>query len=306
MPGKKWFYSIAALCCLSLLLGAASADARPPAPGELRFALTPVYQFDSNLDSGGDAGFGGFLLNLSRDWSISEQSRSTFGVSLDYSYQDWRFNTPGGFDAVAPWGQLNVLNLSLPFTYATDNDWYLGVSPSIGYSGETGANFSDSLQYGGYVTAVKLVNNKLLLGFGIAVYEQIEKTNVFPIIFVDWQISDHWRLSNPAFVSPSGPAGMEISYDFGNSWDIGLATAYRSTRFRLDSGGAFSDGVGEHRYYPVLARIGYQVSEKIDCDLYMGATVGSELRVEDANGKLLFSEDSDPAAVLGFSLVAHF
>lgn len=134
----------------------------------------------------------------------------------------------------------------------------------------------------------------------------IEDTNVFPFVIVNWQIDERWRLSNPVQAGPAGPAGLELSYALYGGWETGLAVAYRSNRHRLDKDGPFPGGVGEHRYIPVVARIGRSLSETLKLDFYLGAEANTEFRVEDRDGNRLFEDDQDPAVLLGVSLLGRF
>ena len=292
----------AALAGAFIFLGS-SVSAQPPS-ASYRYAITPIYRMDSDLDSGGEAGYGGLLMSLGRSWSLDD--RSTLGFGLDFGHQDWRFDNPGSFGGVAPWDQVDRFGLSVPFTYGTGGGWTLGISPTVEYSGESGAQFSDALEYGALLSLVKPIRDDLTLGFGFGVYGRIEETSVFPVLIVNWRITERLRLSNPAAAGPSGPAGLELSYSLGSGWEAGIGGAYRSNRFRLDRDGPFPDGVGEYRRIPVLARVGRRFSDALSLNLYAGVSVNSELRVEDANGRGLYQEDLDPAATFGLSLAGRF
>jgi hypothetical protein len=259
---------------------------------------------DSGLKSGGEAGYGGLLLSLGRSWSFDTRTRLGFG--LDFGYLDWRFDVPAGFGGAAPWGQVTRLGLSIPFTYRSDGGWVLGIAPTVEYSGESGAPFSDSLEFGALLSLVKPIRGDLTLGFGLGVYDRIEETSLFPVLIVDWRITERLRVANPVAAGPSGPAGLELSYALDSGWELGFGGAYRSNRFRLDEGGPVAEGVGEYRSVPLLARIGRRFSDGLSLNLYAGVTVGSELRVEDASGRGLYSEDLDPAAIFGLSLGGRF
>lgn len=292
----------AGLAC-SLVLFSVATFAQPPA-ASYRFAITPIYRMDSDLDSGGEARYGGLLMSLGRSWSLD--ARSTLGFSLNVNQFDWRFDNPMGFGGVAPWDQVNHLGLSVPFTYSTAGGWILGVSPTVEYAGETGAEFSDALEYGALMSMVKPLREGLTLGFGFGLYERIEETSLFPVLIVNWRINERLRLSNPVPAGPSGPAGLELSYGLGSGWELGIGGAYRSNRYRLDQDGPFPNGVGEYRHVPVLARIGRRFSDSLSLNLYAGVSLNAELRVENANGRGLYKEDLDPAGTFGLSLTGRF
>lgn len=288
---------------LALLIPIDGASAQPP-PNGTRFAITPIHRMDSGLDSGGEAGYSGLLLSVGRNWSLG--ASSSLGFGLDLGYQDWRFESPVGFGGVAPWDQLTRLGLSVPFTYATPGGWALSISPTIEYVGESGARFSEALEYGALLSAVKSMGPDLTLGLGFGVYDRIEETSVFPVLIVRWRITERLRLSNPAAAGPSGPAGLELSYALGSGWEVGVGGAYRSNRYRLDEEGPFPNGVGAYRNVPVLMRIGRRFSDALSLNLYAGVSLESELRVEDAKGRGLFKEDLEPAGAFGLSLTGRF
>jgi hypothetical protein len=287
----------------ALLIPLGGASAQPPSNGT-RFAITPIHQMDSGLDSGGEAGYSGLLLSLGRNWSLG--ARSSLGFGLNFGYQDWSFESPVGLGGVAPWDQVTRLGLSVPFTYATAGGWALSIAPTIEYVGESGAQLSDALEYGALLSAVKSMGPDLTLGLGFGVYDRIEETSVFPVLIVSWRITERLRLSNPAAAGPSGPAGLELSYALGSGWEVGVGGAYRSNRYRLDEEGPFPSGVGAYRSVPVLMRIGRRFSDALSLNLYAGVSLESELRVEDAQGRGLFKEDLEPAGAFGLSLTGRF
>ncbi len=268
------------------------------------FSITPVYQFASDLDSGGDAGYSGVLTSLGRTWALD--ARSTLRLGLSFDYEDWRFNDIAAFDGAQPWGSLYRVGVSVPYSYTTDSGWRLTFSPTVEYAGESGAELSDALEYGALASAARRLSPDLTLGLGVGVYERIEQTRAFPFLIVDWRITERLRLTNPLPAGPAGPAGLELSYALDSGWEIGIAAAFRSFRFRLDDNGPVPNGIGENAYLPVVARIGHRISEALTLNAYAGAALAGNLRVEDRDGNELYDEDRDPAGLVGLSLIGRF
>lgn len=269
-----------------------------------RFSITPVYQFAGDLDSGGDAGYAGVLTSVGRTWTLD--ARSTLRLGLSFDYEDWHFSDMAAFGGMEPWGSLYRVGVSVPYSYTTGNGWRLSFSPTLEYSGESGAELSDALEYGALVSAARRLSPDLTLGLGVGVYARIEQTRAFPFLIVDWRITDRLRLTNPLPAGPAGPAGLEISYALDSAWELGIAAAFRSFRFRLDENGPVPNGVGENAYLPVVARIGYRISDALTFNLYAGAALAGNLRVEDRNGNGIYDEDRDPAGLVGLSVVGRF
>ncbi|KAA6186340.1 hypothetical protein F2Q65_05975 [Thiohalocapsa marina] len=272
------------------------------------YAVVPVHEASADLDSGGDAGYTGVLTSIGHRWALDE--RSSLGLRLRFDYRDWDFNGLGAFGGPfggrKPWGEVYRYGVAVPYSLSTQGGWLLSLTPSIESAGESGARFSDSLEYGASLAVARSMRPDLTLGLGVGIYERIEETSAFPFIMVDWRITDRLRLSNPAATSPSGPAGLQISYALDSGFELALGAAYRSDRFRLDRNGTFAAGVGEHRSIPVLASIGRRFSPGLGLRLYAGAALNGELRVEDEGGRRLYSEDQDPAALVGLEIGGRF
>lgn len=94
--------------------------------------------------------------------------------------------------------------------------------------------------------------------------------------------------------------------DLGSGWELGIAAAYRSFRFRLDDQGPIPDGIGENQNVPLVARIGGKISDSLSFNFFVGATLAGSLRADDKTGNRLYDVDRDPAALLGMSLGARF
>jgi len=281
-----------------------TSGARAQEAASYTAAITPVYQFDSDLDSGGNVGYAAVFTAFRGNWTLD--SHSSLGVGLRFDAEDWRFNDIGTLGGVQPWDRLYRVGLSIPYSYTTDGGWRWTFSPTVEYSGESGASVSDSLEYGALVSAARRFHTGLTLGLGVGVYDRIDETRAFPFLVVDWRITDHLRLTNPLSAGPAGPAGLEISYTLGSGWEVGIAAAYRSFRFRLDENGPIPNGIGENQNVPLVARIGRKISDTLSFNFFVGATLAGSLRAEDQNGNRLYDEDRDPTALIGLSLAARF
>lgn len=287
----------------ALLLACAGAWAQPPSASG-SFSITPVYQFDGGIDSGGEVGYTAVFTSLARAWSLAAQSTLRLAVSFDY--EDWRFSDFPAFGGTPPWDEIYRVGVSLPYSYTTESGWRLTLSPTLEYAGAAGAELSDALEYGALLSGARRFGPNLTLGLGVGVYERIEQTRAFPFLIVDWRMTDRWRLTNPLPAGPAGPAGLELSYALDSDWELGIAAAFRSFRFRLDDRGPVPNGVGENGYVPVVARLGRQFSGGLSLNVYAGAALAGNLRVEDRSGQTLYDRDRDPAGLIGLSLLGRF
>ena len=74
----------------------------------------------------------------------------------------------------------------------------------------------------------------------------------------------------------------------------------------LDEAGPFPNGIGEQRGVAAFVHAGRPLGDAIRFDLYAGAILGGELRVENARGDELIKEDFDTAPLFGATLTARF
>jgi hypothetical protein len=280
----------------------ATALAATPQPGEVTAAaaLSGIYQFDTDLDDGGDFRWAAGIASGSITRQITP--RFSAGLALRYDYEDWKFSRPVAFGGAAPWSHLNAPNISVSLGHAFDADLQIDISPLLGWAFESGAKTSEALTYGAILTATKVFSPSLMVGAGMGIVRQIDDTKVFPFVIVNWQIDDRWRLGNPFPAGPAGGAGLELTYAPDDRWEFAGGGARRSTRYRLDDTGSAPDGIGENRFFPLFARVSRNFGAQTKVDLYVGVALGGRLKLEDANGATFAKDDYSTAPLLGVTL----
>lgn len=275
-------------------------------PGEVSASgsITGINQFDTDLDHSGSFHWAGVQIggNVTRQFTPQVAA----GFSLRYDYQDWNWDKSAAFADRAPWSRLNAPLVGLNLSYAIAPDWRLGFSPSVEWSGESGAKASDSLNYGALLTATRTVSPDLVLGFGLGVFRQIDENKVFPFVLVNWKISDRLRLGNPLQAGPAGGAGLELAYALSERWEVGGGGSYRSYRFRLKDDGPVPGGIGENRFIPLFARLSYSIDKSTRADLYAAGFVNGKLTVDNAGGRDVYSDEYNSAPAIGLTVSHRF
>ncbi len=287
----------------AMLLLAPGAGGASEAWRQSFFSVTPIWQGNANIDNGGDFDAAGIGMRAGTSTGFGAGHRA--GVALHYDYLDYDFSSRTAFGD-APWGQVQRFGFSVPLGFGGADGWSYGVTPSVEWSRENGADLGESVVYGGIVSATKAFAPDQRLGLGVGVFGHIEETKVIPILIVNWRLNDRWSLVNPLPAGPVGPAGLEIDYRFDNGWKLGVGAAYRSLRFRLSETGPTPDGVGVERGVPVFLRLSADFSDQASLFLYAGAIFGGELRVEDSGGNKLREESFDSAPLLGATFRMRF
>jgi hypothetical protein len=291
------------LACLGLA-GVAQAQAQTQDTGWRSFvSISPVFE-DADLDAGGDVSVGGAILRLGTSTGFGNGNQA--GVTLNYDYFDYSFGSPTAFGGVAPWKILQRYGFSAPLSFALQDGWSVGVTPSADWFRENGAKTGDALVWGATMLALKRFDDGNVLGLGLAAYSGIEENSFFPFPIVNWRFSPRWSLINPVAAGPTGPAGLELDYLSDSGWKFGAGFTYRQARYRLSQLGPVPNGVGEFSGVPIYLRARRDFDGIYTLNLYVGAVAGGELRVESPSGRLLTKEDVETGPIVGANLTVRF
>ncbi len=283
------------------------AQMGPPIPaGETFYAgeVLGVFQGSADMNAGGDMSIHrlGFKFGAIRGLD----GGSSIGGGLCYTMLGYRFEGVPALGGFNPWEDIDQLQLSLQYRYAIDRKSSLFLMPSVTSSGESGASFSDSIEFGAIFGYTKTFSRELTLGIGGGAFYGLEDTSGFPVIFVYWQMADNWRLSNPFRPGPSGPAGLEIVYTGLTGWEIGFGGGYRVSRFALNDVGPAPNGFGQNEGAAMFVRASREFQSGGNLDLYVGTVVGGELELEDSGGRLLARTDYDPAVLFALAFTQRW
>ncbi len=273
---------------------------RPVAPGSQSWQLTTsaIWRADTDLDSGGEVGSSDLGFQLGTTWGLT--GGRSLGTNLKYQLIDYDFSAAGG------WGDIQRLDLGLSYSHPLSRTASLFAAPSVGWSAESGGFDSDALTYGGVFGYSRQVKEGLSLGFGAGLFLGLEDTSVFPVLFVRWQINEHWRLGNPFRPGPTGPAGIELAYQGIENWEFAIGGGYRSERFALESARADAARYGEERGVATFVRASRTLSPGSQLDLYLGTLLAGQLSWDDARGHRLWRTDSDPSLLAAVAFSAAF
>jgi hypothetical protein len=289
---------------LAVSAGVAQAQTQAPASSWRSFvSVSPVFE-DADLDGGGDFSVAGAIVRLGSSTGFGAGNR--VGLTLNYDYADYSFENPVAFGGMAPWKVVQRYGFSVPMSFALEEGWNLGVSPSMDWFRENGADTGESLVWGATLSASKRFEDGNFLGLGLAAFSGLEENRFFPFPIVNWRFSPRWQLINPLAAGPTGPAGLEIDYLAENGWTVGVGAAWRKSRFRLSETGPVANGIGQVSGAPVFLRAARELGGGFILNLYAGVVFGGQLRVEDAAGNLLTKEDFGTAPIVGANLTVRF
>ncbi|MGL4713652.1 MAG: DUF6268 family outer membrane beta-barrel protein [Shewanella sp.] len=239
------------------------------------------------------------LLNAGMNVSLDKQWSLGFRVGYDRLDYDWRNITLTGANSVAPlfgtdghnWDHINRYRAGVSLNYRMDKHWAFFLAPQIQYAYADTASASQAQSYGIVASAMYAFDSGNMMGFGVAYLNDIDEVRTVPYLAMRWQINEHWALANPFQAGFSGPAGLELSYQFNPDWNMGLGSSRRTERFLIKD----DDIAVETNEWVSYLRGGWRATPALTVNLYAGYYFDGELEVTD---QAALEMDSQGAAAL--------
>jgi hypothetical protein len=267
-----------------------------------------VVQPDTDIDDGSELSTDTFALRLGLP--ISRKPGQFMALTARYQWTDFDFNgvTPGSFGSQQPWDEIQALRFSLPTFWDLSDQWTLFAMPSLRLTFEDSADISDGLTFGALIGSTYQWSDTLSIGPGLGFNSHLEDSiSIFPLLYIDWQISESLRLTTRPSGGPVSGPGLTILWRISDQWQVSFAANYERLRFRLDEDNtAAPEGVGEYSGIPLYAALGFQAHENIRINTFAGVRFANEVRLEDHRGHTLAKEDTDAAPFFGVGLSLHF
>jgi len=264
-----------------------------------------AHQSEADLDDGDGAfSLDRWYAGASLDYLFTP--RTALGLNFGGGRSDYDF---GGSTALGadPWGAIEDWRVSLVSRFAI-NDTLSGlVIPSYRVNRESGASTSDADTWGLLAGVSWRIRDGLTLGPGIGVFDRIEEsTAVFPILVIDWDITERWNLSTGRGLAASQGPGLTLTYTLTDDWSLGFAGRYEQIDFRLDEDGPVPGGIGRDEVFPLVATATWSPNPGTRLGLFLGGEFGGELELADARGNALARSEYDTALIAGGSFEFRF
>ena len=269
------------------------------------FETGALHQIETEMGTAGDFGLSRFMARA----SIGHRKNflNSNSLSFGYAHTSYQFNALTGPWASEPWGDVHTMSLSAPIRRSIGSNWMLLAIPSIRTISEDNADLGQSL-VGGIITGMSYqVRPGLSIGPGFGVLTQLEDSvNFFPIVLVDWAISEKFKLqTGRGFGASQGP-GLVLSYALHDSWNFMIGGRMERFRLRLNSNGRVPNGVGQDRKASVSLGAQYAMGKVGFITLYTGINLSGELELNDASGNEIVATDYDSTPFVGLNASIRF
>jgi hypothetical protein len=264
-----------------------------------------VYQPDTGLDDGGSYSATRYTIQLGSGYSWDRQSNVS--LSVGYSCDRYDFSGAGGLGGGNPWENIHAVSFAVPMRKQIGANWTAFVIPSLRSSGESGAEFDETLTGSMLGGGSYRVSDRLTIGPGIGVFSQLEEsTTVIPILIIDWAITDTWSLTTGRGLGATMGPGLTLNYRPSKAWSFGIGGRYEKLRFRLDKEGKVASGVGEDLSFPVYLSSTYSFAPRTNLSLVGGFAFGGELKLEDKDGETIKEDSYDAGIFFGLTFNKRF
>jgi hypothetical protein len=281
---------------------AIAEEAARKEPWRVSFTLKGSHAFSADLDgTPGEFAVSRLGADLGLLIPVSEKARLAVGLDWTQSLYDFKDATGFAPGFSEPWSDTFDVGLSAIYSRPLEGAWGMFIGALANSSGEEGADFSDTLTYGGLGGVSYQFSETFTASIGVLAQSRLEDSAmVIPIPGIDWKISEEWRLSS------MNKPGLSLFYSPSKEWTFSLGATYEGREFRLNDRDAAPEGVGRDRGVPVLLGAEWSPSRRITVGGFVGAYVYRKLRLEDNGGNELSEFEVDPAPTAGLNIKFAF
>jgi len=290
------------------LLPASTVEAQAPQEGPVSFSIDggAAHQSEADLKDGG----GGFEVDrwfVSAGINYAWDVRNSIGFTVGGGRSKYIFDPESGFGDGDPWGKVEDFRLSATARFRISETGTAIIIPTVRFNGENGADSGDSRTYGLFAAVAWRVNDGLTIGPGIGVFSRLEDgTRAFPVLVIDWDISERWNLSTGRGLAASQGPGLTLSYEASTHWTVALSGRYEDLEFRLDEEGPAPGGVGRDQSFPLVVSGIIRPNPKTSLALFAGLELGGKLKLKNSLDEIVHESSYDPAAIIGATFEFRF
>lgn len=139
------------------------------------------------------------------------------------------------------------------------------------------------------------------LHFGFIALTGYRIDHLYPILGIDWQISEDWKLDLVY------PLDISLAYSLNCEWSLKIATRAFEQRHRVGKDNHYSRGLVEYRASGAEFQIAYQSeNKKIEGDIHAGEILGGRVKASNSRHHHIKRYDFKNAPYVGGHLAVKF
>ncbi len=182
-------------------------------------------------------------------------------------------------------------SLATEAAYRVNDTWGLFAQAFVTSNWEDGASFGDAISGGGGLAIGFRIPDRFDLILGAGLKSRLDRRNPrpYPLIDLEWNIDDHWRLR-------SHGQGLALEYAIDDDLSVFVRGRLESRRYRLDvRPGPASRGTVRDRQIPVGLGFRWAARRHFSVRVVAGVMAYHQLKVRDDNRNTIASVSADPA-----------
>jgi hypothetical protein len=269
-------------------------------------AFGSMHQFSTDFSDGpGDLSVtrsfvrGGLGYAWDRNTSVS--------LSLGVTSSDYDFSSDALIEQFKPWGRVDEYLLSVPMRFSPTEKMRAIIIPTIRTLAESGASVSDGRSEGMLAGFSWKFSDTFSIGPGFGWFSDVgDETTAFPIILVDWQITEALSLTTGRNMAAAQGPALLLNYKRNQEWTVGVSAGFEQMRFSLEEQAGRTALVGQDSNGSLLVVANYTPWPRTTISAVAGVEFGGSLALEDDNGQSLATTDIDTAMVIGFAIESRF
>lgn len=233
--------------------------------------------------------------------------RNSVSLSLGVGESNYDFSSDASIEGLKPWDRIREYQLSLPIRFSSAENINTIIIPSVRINAETGADLSDGMTEGVLAGVSLKLSDTLTIGPGFGWFSELGGgSSAFPIIVVDWDITDKLALTTGRGIASSRGPGIGLNYSLKDKWVLGLSGRYEKVRFALDDESGSQGAFGEDKSLPLVFSVKYSPWPMTSLSAFVGGDFAGELTLEDNDTRELASSEYDTAFSLGLVFSSRF
>ena len=301
---------LALLAFSSLLTPVASAakdgDGRQFGPWVWGIEGGALHQFATDL-SNTDGSFSVNRYFIQPSVGYAWDRRNSVSLAFGFGESDYDFSSGATINGQQPWGRVNDYRISLPVRFSPSERTDAIIIPSIRSNTESGASLDDGRTEGLLAGIGWRVSDRLVIGPGFGWFSELGGgSSAFPIIVVDWAITDKLSLKTGRGLAASQGPGLTLNYELDQKWQLGLSGRYEEMRFALNNDAMSPGRYGEDKSLPLILSLQYSPWPMTQFAAFIGGEFEGKLSVEDRDGRTIASSEYDAAGLVGIAFSSRF
>lgn len=268
------------------------------------------HQFETDLsDADADANFSLSHAFLQASVGYAWDRRNTVSLAVGMGESDYDFSSGANIGGEQPWGNIRDYRLSVPIRFSPSERSDVIVIPSVRSYVEKGASEDDGRTEGVLAAFGWKFSDTLTIGPGFGWFTELGGgSSAFPVIFLDWVITEKLSLTTGQSPGASQGPGLALKYALADKWTLALSGRYERTTFALDAdkGDETSARFGQDKNIPMVVSAQYSPWPMTSVSIFAGSKFGGELSLENKNRNTFARSDYDTAMMVGLSFRTLF